>query len=103
MIKNDLINRVCERTGLPRPKAVEAVEAVIGLMRSTLVNGDRIELRGLGVFVVKKRKRGIGRNPRRPEEEVEIPPGLTIRFKPGKELRDLVPSGPAGEGNPGPA
>ena len=46
---------------------------------------DRIELRGFGVFQVKPRKRGIGRNPRT-GKEVRIPPGRTIRFKPGKEL-----------------
>ncbi len=50
--------------------------------------GDRIELRGFGVFQVKRRKRGIGRNPKT-GVEVTIPPGNTIRFKPGKDLRDL--------------
>jgi nucleoid DNA-binding protein len=38
------------------------------------------------VFVVKPRKRGVGRNPRT-GEEVAIPSGKTIRFKPGKDLQ----------------
>jgi len=63
-------------------------------MRRSLATGGRIELRGFGVFLVKRRKRGIGRNPKRPDEQVEIPPGFTIRFKPGKELRDLVAEEP---------
>ena len=50
--------------------------------------GERIELRGFGVFQVKPRKRGIGRNPRT-GKEVRIPPGRTIRFKPGKDLKNL--------------
>jgi nucleoid DNA-binding protein len=50
------------------------------------MRGERIELRGFGVFVVKPRKRGVGRNPRT-GEEVAIPSGKTIRFKPGKELQ----------------
>ena len=41
-----------------------------------------------GVFQVKPRKRGIGRNPRT-GKEVRIPPGRTIRFKPGKDLQNL--------------
>ena len=55
--------------------------------------GERIELRGFGVFIVKPRKSGVGRNPRT-GEEVAIPPGKTIRFKPGgkrsggQDLRD---------------
>ena len=94
MIKNDLVNRVMSGVGVPRTTAVLAVETIIDVMRQSLVRGDRIELRGFGVFLVKNRKRGIGRNPKRPQEEVEIPPGLTIRFKPGKELRDMVVESP---------
>ena len=94
MIKNDLVNRVMSGVGVPRTTAVLAVETVIDVMRQSLVRGDRIELRGFGVFLVKNRKRGIGRNPKRPQEEVEIPPGLTIRFKPGKELRNMVVESP---------
>src|SRR5205807_1997166 len=45
----------------------------------------RIEVRGFGVFIVKPRKRGVRRNPRT-GQEVAIPTGKTIRFKPGKEL-----------------
>lgn len=95
MIKNDLVNRVAETTGVARAQAAVAVETIIDVMRQSLARGDRIELRGFGVFLVKRRKRGIGRNPKRPQEEVEIPPGLTIRFKPGKELRDLAVEGGA--------
>ena len=37
-------------------------------MRLSMQRGDRIELRGFGVFQVKPRKRGIGRNPRTGKE-----------------------------------
>ena len=88
MIKQDLIQRVVERTGLPRIKAESAVDAIFESMKQTLIAGDRIELRGFGVFTVKPRKTGIGRNPRT-GEEVSIPPGKAVRFKPGKELQGL--------------
>jgi len=61
MIKSDLVERVMQATDLPN---------------------------GFGVFQVKDRKRGIGRNPKT-GREVEIPPGKTIRFKPGKALRNM--------------
>lgn len=93
MIKNDIINAVAEAASVPRQKATQAVETIIDVLRRALTRGERIELRGFGVFLVKPRKRGIGRNPKRPTEEVQIPPGFTIRFKPGKELRDMT--GPA--------
>ena len=45
-------------------------------------------MRGFGVFQVRDRKRGIGRNPKT-GVEVAIAPGKTVRFKPGKELRGI--------------
>jgi len=86
MIKADLVRRVMDDVELPQTKASEAVNAVFEAMRDALTNGERIELRGFGVFQVKNRKRGIGRNPKT-GVEVAIPPGKTIRFKPGKALR----------------
>ena len=86
MIKLDIVNRVAERTGVPKMKAEQAVDALFHSMKEALSRGERIELRGFGVFVVKPRKRGVGRNPRT-GEEVAIPSGKTIRFKPGKELQ----------------
>jgi len=88
MIKSDLVEKVQEATGLKKPEAADAVNALFEGIRKALLAGKRIELRGFGVFEVKQRKRGIGRNPKT-GEEVEIPPGKTIRFKPGKSLRNL--------------
>ena len=88
MIKQDLIQRVVERTGLPRTKAEDAVDAIFDSMKKTLIGGDRIELRGFGVFTVKPRKTGVGRNPRT-GTEVTITPGKAVRFKPGKDLQAL--------------
>jgi len=86
VIKLDIINRVADKTGVPKMKAEQAVEALFHSMKEALTRGERIELRGFGVFVVKPRKRGVGRNPRT-GEEVAIPSGKTIRFKPGKDLQ----------------
>ena len=89
MIKADIINQVAEDASITKVKAVEAVEAVFRAMKVAMQRGERIELRGFGVFQVKPRKKGIGRNPRT-GLEVRIPPGKTIRFKPGKNLRNLT-------------
>ncbi len=88
MIKQDLIQRVVDRTGLPRAKAEAAVDAIFNAMKKALTASDRIELRGFGVFTVKPRKTGIGRNPRT-GAEVTITPGRAVRFKPGKDLHIL--------------
>src|ERR1700686_5368462 len=88
LIKLDIINEVVNRTGITKTKAEMAVETVFESMKRALEQGDRIELRGFGVFNVKPRTTGIGRNPRT-GAEVSIPPGKAGRFKPGKELQTL--------------
>lgn len=88
VIKLDIINEVVNRTGITKTKAEMAVETVFESMKRALGQGQRIELRGFGIFNVRPRKTGIGRNPRT-GAEVAIPPGKAVRFKPGKELQTL--------------
>jgi DNA-binding protein HU-beta len=88
VIKHDIVDQVVEKAGVTKTKAEIAVETVFDSMKRALGRGDRIELRGFGVFNVKPRKTGIGRNPRT-GEEVSIPPGKAVRFKPGKELQSI--------------
>ncbi len=88
MIKVDLVNQIVARTGVSKTKAEQAVDTIFASMKQALKRDDRIELRGFGVFSVKPRKTGIGRNPRT-GSEVSIPPGKAVRFKPGKDLQSL--------------
>lgn len=88
MVKHDIVTEVVNRTGLSKTKAEIAVETVFETMKRAMERGDRIELRGFGVFNIRPRKTGIGRNPRT-GEEVVIPPGKAVRFKPGKDLQSL--------------
>jgi DNA-binding protein HU-beta len=93
VIKLDIVNAIVNRfeedrkqgrgTGISRAKAEQAVETIFEAMKNALGRGQRIELRRFGVFNVKPRKTGIGRNPRT-GQEVSIPPGKAVRFKPGK-------------------
>jgi len=88
MIKVDIVNQVSELAEITKVTAGGDGEPGWGARGAAMRGGDRIELRGFGVFQVKPRKRGIGRNPRT-GKEVRIPPGRTIRFKPGKELQNI--------------
>lgn len=88
MIKADLIHRVTESSEVSRTEAARAVDHLFRAMKEALSSGQRIELRGFGVFQVRDRKRGVGRNPKT-GVEVAIAPGKTVRFKPGKGLKDL--------------
>ncbi len=88
MIKVDLVNEVSKLAAITKVKAELAVDAIFDALRRSMQRGERIELRGFGVFQVKPRKRGIGRNPRT-GQEIPIPPGRTVRFRPGKDLQNI--------------
>lgn len=88
MIKADIIDLVADQSAVSRVKAALAVDTIIEAMKGALSDGKRIELRGFGVFQVRDRKKGVGRNPKT-GVEVAITPGKTVRFKPGKELKKL--------------
>jgi integration host factor subunit beta len=68
-------------------------EAVINLffdkMGDALAKGDRVEIRGLCSFFVKKYRGYIGRNPKT-GEKVKVAPKMLPFFKVGKELKDRV-------------
>ena len=86
MVKQDIVNKLVERSGISQQKAEQVFGALFSSMKGAMARGERMELRGFGVFIVKPRKSGIGRNPRT-GDAAPIPTGKTIRFKPGKELQ----------------
>ena len=66
MVKADIVDRIAAEAGITKVQAERAVERVIDAVKKSLARGERIELRGFGVFEVKRRKQGVGRNPHSP-------------------------------------
>jgi len=54
-----------------------------------MINGDRIEIRGLGSFVTKNYESYTGRNPKT-GQSITVRPKKLPFFKVGKELKELV-------------
>ena len=89
MIKSDIVDRVAEITDVPRVKAAQAVDTIIEAMKTALCDGKRIELRGFGVFQVRDRKKGVGRNPKT-GVEVPILPRKVLSFRPSQVLKARI-------------
>ena len=58
---------------------------ILNEIKSTLKRGERVELRGFGVFSTKTQKARISRNPKT-GEKVNTPKKKTIHFKMAKDL-----------------
>ncbi len=89
MNKLDVVARVAEHADLPRSKAAEVVDAVFSAIESGLKAGEEVRLTGFGSFSTSLRKASTGRNPRT-GEAMEIGASTSVRFKPGKALKDAV-------------
>ena len=101
MIKADIVKRICDDAKVTNGVAYTAIETILDTMKKALARGERIELRGFGVFKVANKKTGLGRNPKT-GEEVRILSGKTVKFKPGKEIKNLEPVGSASQPSPDP-
>ncbi|MDJ0835071.1 MAG: HU family DNA-binding protein [Acidobacteriota bacterium] len=86
MIKIDIAEQIAERVEIPRVTALQAVDVILDEMKNSLVRGERIEIRGFGVFQKKLRKKSVGRDIQR-AKTIEIPETNTIKFKPGIDMR----------------
>ena len=88
--RSELVELLSQQFPQLLPKDVElAVKTLLDTMTQALASGKRIELRGVGSFVLHHRPARVGRNPKS-GEQVMIPEKKVPHFKPGKELRERV-------------
>ncbi|MUG09024.1 HU family DNA-binding protein [Commensalibacter melissae] len=87
--KQELVASVAEKTELSKAKSGEVIDAVLSTIEETLAKKQEVRLVGFGSFVTAHRKAAKGRNPRT-GEEIKIPASTSVRFKPGKLLKEAV-------------
>ena len=91
MNKLELINALKNEGMISKKEAATIVDLFFYEMANALAKGDRVEIRGLCSFYVKKYKAYAGRNPRT-GEKVKIKRKKLPFFKCGKELKERVDS-----------
>ena len=87
--KSDLINAIADQAGISKKEAAAAFDAFVDYISETCQSGERCAIPGLGSFSVTERKAREGVNPRT-KETITIPASKNVRFKAGKDLRDLL-------------
>ena len=89
MNKSDLVEQLAIKMDIPNRRAEDVVNLIFSSMTDAMVRGDRIEIRGLGSFVIKEYGTYTGRNPKT-GEPIEVSPKKLPFFKVGKELKERV-------------
>jgi integration host factor subunit beta len=90
MIKSELVQLIAEQNPHLYQRDVEKiVNSILDQIVIALARGDRVEIRGFGVFSVKHRLARVGRNPRT-GTQVDVDRKSVPFFKTGKEMRQRL-------------
>ncbi|MBR0461378.1 MAG: HU family DNA-binding protein [Erysipelotrichaceae bacterium] len=87
--KKALVELIAEKEGLTKKVATEILDVLVDEITKALKNGEKVDLPGLGKFVVKEKKARTGINPTT-KEPIEIPASRAPKFKPAKALKEAV-------------
>jgi nucleoid DNA-binding protein len=90
LTKRDMVVKIADQVGITQQQTFAVIQKTLEHITDRLAEGGNVELRNFGVFEVRLTKSRIGRNPNKPEKEVVIPARATVKFKPGKIMRQRV-------------
>ena len=86
IVKSKLLKQLSENYPNFLKKDLEKfTDIILNEIKRALKRGDRVELRGFGVFSTNIQKASIRRNPKT-GEKVNVPEKKTIHFKMAKEM-----------------
>lgn len=90
LTKSDLIGIIQKETALSsRSKAEDTLNALLGSIAECMEKGEDVNLSDFGSFKKLKTNERQGRNPQT-GEQITIPAGFRIKFKPAKKLLEKL-------------
>jgi len=94
----DLTEAAHLKCGISRDGGRDLVDQCLAMICDALVAGDNVGIHGFGSFNVWQRRAKVGRNPKRPGDEVVIPARRVVRFRASREvLKEAVNRGLRGK------
>jgi len=88
LTKADLVESLILQ-GFKRKEAVQLIESLLEVIKSTLEQGEDVLLSGFGKFCVREKETRRGRNPQSGEDLI-LPGRRVITFKYSAVLRDRI-------------
>ena len=89
MTKKELIGQVSDKLELTKKDVELYVNAILDTITETLEKGEEVSIVGFGKFEVKERAQRNGINPQT-KELIVIEASKTVKFKPAKNLKEIV-------------
>ena len=89
MTKNDIIKEVSKETGFTNVEVELLLDSVINSIKISLSKGEKVDMRGFGSFLVKRREARNTRNPAT-NEILKLDTRYIPSFKVSKILKEYV-------------
>ena len=90
MGKVQLINAIANKMEVSKAEAERFMNAYMDCVKEALMNEEDVKLVGFGTFSVEEKDAMVARNPRNPEEVIQIPASNAPVFRAGKNLKEAV-------------
>ena len=89
MTKAEIVSEIAAKTGLEKQVVLTVVESMMDTIKTSMINGNEVFLRGFGSFIIKHRAEKTARNISK-NTTIIIPAHNNPAFKPAKEFMEKV-------------
>lgn len=89
MTKAEIVKQIAEKTGIEKETVSAIVENFMEQVRSSMIHGENIYLRGFGTFLLKQRAEKVARNISK-NATIVVPAHKIPAFKPSPEFVSKV-------------
>ena len=89
LTKADIVDNIYSKVPVSKKKIQQVIDLFFDSVRSGLLEGKAVELRGFGTFEVKTRKGRKARNPKTGDAVNVVDHGVAI-YRPGRDIKNQV-------------
>lgn len=89
MTKADIVKEIASKTGIEKQTVLQVVEGMMESIKTSMISGEEVFLRGFGSFIIKHRAEKTARNITKNTTMV-VPAHNIPAFKPAKSFVENV-------------
>jgi DNA-binding protein HU-beta len=89
MGKAELISALAAKMNITKTEAERFIGAYTETIKDALIDGQEVKIVGFGTFTIQEKAATTARNPRNPQETIEVPAKKVVKFKLSKKLKEL--------------
>jgi DNA-binding protein HU-beta len=89
MNKADLTEALAAGANIPKVRAANYINIVMGTIQDALVTGEKVTISDFGTFTVSQRREFVGHNPKN-GSEIRVPARKIPVFRAGKGLKESL-------------